>query len=93
MPDPDLIWAFIGAIKEATDAEEFERLLLGTERSFDECMRRISTGTSVLTLRLFLGDGEPTALEELRASKYLEELQADWPAQWEQAVMSVAVDA
>jgi hypothetical protein len=80
MPADDLVKAFADAISEKIDAEEFERLMLGAERQAG--LHAFWDGLDLLEVRIF--SGESSALDQLRAQRALERLQARYPELWEQ---------
>jgi hypothetical protein len=97
LPDLDTLDAFLDALAEVREAEEFERLMGETEagpsgerfRPFNESMARIKTQISVmhvhhLTFDLGVGD-EPSALTQLKARRALDALREQYPEQWDRA--------
>jgi hypothetical protein len=80
MPADDLVKAFADAISEKIDAEEFERLM-GSAPEKPEGLHAFWDGLNLLELRIFSGE---SALDQLRAQRALERLQARYPELWEQ---------
>jgi hypothetical protein len=94
-PDLNLTEAFLDALKEKFDAEEFEKLMLdeapphlgGDLDSFFDHL-------NLFNVRMGLGEtrrmGTLPALRQLKMSKALDALKGRYPDVWEQVVMSEA---
>jgi hypothetical protein len=90
--DPDLVAAFLEAIREKRDAEEFERLTVGgpPERGRDwpaeiQCIADL-LGAEALTW------DDPSALEQLRGQRSLEQLQVRYLDVWERVALGKGVE-
>jgi hypothetical protein len=91
MPDDFLIDAFVDAVREKRDADEFERLMLGKPVKGLDPTR---VNLDLIDLMLHGLKDEPSALDDLKARRALERLQGRYPELWEQVVLETeAVDA
>lgn len=88
-----VIDAFVDKIREKLDADEFEQLMVGGKNP--DVMGSVRDNLDLMDLRFGWwddNDGPPPALKALKASRAMERLQGRYPEQWEQAVMSEAVE-
>jgi hypothetical protein len=85
MSSDGLIDAFMDAIREKLEVEEFERLMLGGRAGGVGLLR---DDNDLFDLSSRHWDDQSAALAELKTSRALERLQGRYPALWEQAVMS-----
>lgn len=83
--DEIAVEAFLDAIRAQRDADEFERLIVGDELSFEECMARIETGTDLLYADDLVWRDDLSALEQLKADRALASLRERYPDVWQQA--------
>lgn len=85
--NPDIVEAFLDALIEKRDAEEFEALVgLGApRRSGIVLLREIG---DILDLRMCADYWKPNALQQFKAQQALVRLQAAHPDLWEEAVLT-----
>jgi hypothetical protein len=88
--DPAVLEAFVAAVNEIGNAEEFERLMLDKTPSFKESMRRITDGTDCMILSPLWDDEEMSALELLKRDRALKRLKGHYPEVWERVAVEEA---